>query len=65
MIRLMTMYIRCADATGHGARPGAASDWFATHGVHKARYTLTPFYGGAILTILPLPRTSRREGAAA
>jgi hypothetical protein len=48
---------------------GAASDWFAAQGVpHALRvalYTLTPFYGVAILIFLWLARTLRREGAAA
>lgn len=48
---------------------GAASDWFAAHGqahpLQSALYTLTPFYGVAILIFLWLARTLRREGAAA
>jgi predicted MFS family arabinose efflux permease len=48
---------------------GAASDWFAAQGVphalQVALYTLTPFYGVAILIFLWLARTLRREGSAA
>ena len=48
---------------------GAASDWFAAHGrphaLQVALYTLTPFYGVAIMIFLWLARTLRREGAAA
>ncbi len=48
---------------------GAASDWFAAHGqshpLQAALYTLTPFYGVAILIFLALARTLRREGATA
>jgi MFS family permease len=48
---------------------GAASDWFAAHGtphaLRAALYTLTPFYGIAILLFLSLARTLRREEAAA
>jgi MFS family permease len=44
---------------------GAASDWFAAHGrphaLQAALYTLTPFYGIAILLFLWLARTLRRE----
>jgi hypothetical protein len=44
---------------------GAASDWFAAHGrphaLQAALYTLTPFYGIAILIFLWLARTLRRE----
>jgi predicted MFS family arabinose efflux permease len=47
---------------------GAASDWFAAHGSHHslqvALYTLTPFYGVAIVIFLWLARTLRRAGAA-
>ena len=47
---------------------GAASDWFAARGVQHALrvalYTLTPFYGVAILIFLRLARALRREGAA-
>lgn len=47
---------------------GGASDWFAAHGqahpLQSALYTLTPFYGVAILIFLWLARTLRREGAA-
>jgi para-nitrobenzyl esterase len=46
---------------------GAASDWFAAHGVSHplqvALYTLTPFYGIAILIFLWLARTLRRDEA--
>jgi MFS family permease len=48
---------------------GAASDWFASrgdaHSLQSALYTLTPFYGIAILLFLWLARTLRREQAAA
>ena len=48
---------------------GAASDWFAAHGrphaLQAALYTLTPFYGIAILLFLWLARTLRREEARA
>jgi len=48
---------------------GAASDWYAAHGTPHALkialYTLTPFYGIAILLFLWLARTLRREDAAA
>jgi MFS family permease len=48
---------------------GAASDWLAARGVphalQVALYTLTPFYGVAILIFLRLARTLRHEGAAA
>jgi MFS family permease len=48
---------------------GAASDWFAARGVahslQAALYTLTPFYGIAILLFLWLARTLRREEAVA
>jgi hypothetical protein len=48
---------------------GAASDWFAArgdpHALQAALYTLTPFYGVAILIFLRLARTLRREGVAA
>jgi MFS family permease len=44
---------------------GAASDWFAARGVphalQAALYTLTPFYGIAILLFLWLARTLRHE----
>jgi hypothetical protein len=47
---------------------GAASDWFAARGVQHALqvalYTLTPFYGVAILIFLRLARVLRREGTA-
>ena len=47
---------------------GAASDWFAVRGephpLQVALYTLTPFYGVAIVIFLRLARTLRREGAA-
>jgi predicted MFS family arabinose efflux permease len=48
---------------------GAASDWFAargtSHSLQAALYTLTPFYGIAILLFLWLARTLRREEATA
>jgi len=48
---------------------GAASDWFSAHGtphaLQAALYTLTPFYGIAILLFLWLALTLRREEAAA
>ena len=48
---------------------GAASDWFSArgtpHALQAALYTLTPFYGIAILLFLWLARTLRREEAAA
>ena len=48
---------------------GAASDWFAArgtpHSLQAALYTLTPFYGIAILLFLWLARTLRREEATA
>ena len=48
---------------------GAASDWFSAHGtphaLRAALYTLTPFYGIAILLFLWLALTLRREEAAA
>lgn len=48
---------------------GAASDWFAArgtpHALQAALYTLTPFYGIAILLFLWLARTLRREEAKA
>jgi predicted MFS family arabinose efflux permease len=48
---------------------GAASDWFAArgtpHALQAALYTLTPFYGIAILLFLWLARTLRREEASA
>ena len=44
---------------------GAASDWFKAHGsphsLQAALFTLTPFYGIAILFFLWLARTLRRE----
>ena len=47
---------------------GAASDWFAArgtpHALQAALYTLTPFYGIAILLFVWLARTLRREEAA-
>jgi len=46
---------------------GAASDWFAArgnpHALQVALYTLTPFYGIAILLFLSLARALRREEA--
>ena len=46
---------------------GAASDWFAArgtaHALQLALYTLTPFYGVAILLFLWLARALRREEA--
>ena len=48
---------------------GAASDWFASrgaaHALQSALYTLTPFYGIAILLFLWLARTIRREESVA
>ncbi|HEX4736890.1 MAG TPA: MFS transporter [Allosphingosinicella sp.] len=48
---------------------GAASDWFAAHhhphALQIALYTLTPFYGIAILIFLWLARLLRREQQAA
>ena len=48
---------------------GAASDWFAargdSHSLQSALYTLTPFYGIAILLFVWLARTLRRQEAAA
>ena len=48
---------------------GAASDWFAArgapHALQSALYTLTPFYGIAILLFLWLARTIRREESVA
>jgi len=48
---------------------GAASDWFSArgtpHALQAALYTLTPFYGIAILLFLWLALTLRREEAAA